>query len=47
MYDFLSQHSLYVVMIIVLMVWGGLFAYLVALDRKVKKLELNHLSEKK
>ncbi len=46
MYDFLAQHSLYVVMIIVLMVWGGLFAYLVRLDAKVKKLEQQHPTEK-
>ena len=39
MYDFLAQNSLYVVLIIVLMIWGGVFAYLVSLDRQVRKLQ--------
>ena len=39
MYDFLAQNSLYVVLLIVLMVWGGLFGYLVRVDRQVRKLE--------
>jgi CcmD family protein len=39
MYEFLEQHSLYVVLIIVLMVWTGVFAYLVSIDRQVKKLQ--------
>ncbi len=39
MYDFLSNNSLYVVLLIVLMIWAGFFAYLLRIDRKVKKLE--------
>jgi len=31
--------STYVVMIVVLLIWAGLFGYLVYLDRKVAKLE--------
>ncbi len=29
----------YVVMIVVLIIWAGIFGYLFSLDRKVKKLE--------
>jgi CcmD family protein len=39
MYEFLEQNSIYVVMLIVLMIWAGLFAYLVRIDRKIKELE--------
>jgi CcmD family protein len=39
MYDFLSQNELYIVLIIVLICWLGLFLYLFRLDKKIKKLE--------
>jgi CcmD family protein len=39
MYEFLEQNALYVVMLIVLMVWTGLFAYLLRIDKKIKELE--------
>jgi CcmD family protein len=39
MYDFLSQNSLYVVLLIVLIVWVGIFAYIFRLDRKISNLE--------
>lgn len=39
MYEFLEQNSIYVVMLIVLMIWTGVFAYLFRIDRKVKELE--------
>jgi CcmD family protein len=39
MYEFLEQNAIYVVMIIVLMIWAGLFAYLLRIDRQVKHLE--------
>ena len=39
MYDFLSQHSLFIVLLIVLICWTGIFTYLVRLDRKVTNLE--------
>jgi CcmD family protein len=39
MYDFLSQNELYIVLIIVLICWLGLFLYLMRLDKKIKKLE--------
>lgn len=39
MYDFLSQNSLYVVLLIVLIVWVGIFSYIFRLDRKISDLE--------
>jgi len=37
--DFLSQNSLYIVLIVVLVVWGGVFAYMNRIESKIKKLE--------
>jgi CcmD family protein len=39
MYEFLEQHSVYVVLIVVLMIWAGLFFYLYRIDQRVRKLE--------
>ena len=39
MYEFLEHNSIYVVLIIVLMIWAGLFGYLLRIDRAVKKLD--------
>ena len=39
MYDFLTQNPLYVVLLIVLICWIGIFTYLVRLDRRIKSLE--------
>ena len=38
LYDFLNAHSLYVVLIIVLVIWLGIFIYLLRLDKKVNEL---------
>ena len=37
--EFLAQNQLYIVMIIVLAIWLGIYAYLFRLDSRVKKLE--------
>lgn len=37
--EFLSQNQLYIVLVIVLIIWGGIVGYLVRLDKKVKALE--------
>jgi CcmD family protein len=37
--EFLSQNSLYIVLIVVLIVWLGVFTYLNRIDGRVKKLE--------
>jgi len=38
LYNFLDQHSIYVVLIIVLVIWLGIFLYLLWLDKKVNEL---------
>jgi len=37
--DFLSANALYIVMIISLVVWGGIYLYLVRLEKHVQNLE--------
>ncbi len=39
MYEFLAQNSLFVVLGIVLIIWFGIFVYVVKLDKKVSQLE--------
>jgi CcmD family protein len=39
MYEFLEQNSLFVVLLVVLMIWTGLFFYLLRIDKRVSKLE--------
>ncbi|MBX2992205.1 CcmD family protein [Sphingobacteriales bacterium CHB3] len=39
MTEFLSQNSLYIVLIVVLVVWLGIFVYLNRLDARLKNLE--------
>ena len=37
--EFLAHNQLYIVMIIVLAIWLGIYTYLFRLDSRVKKLE--------
>lgn len=37
--EFLAQHSIYIVLAIVLICWFGIFGYLFTLENKIKKLE--------
>ena len=39
MESFLSNNASYIVMIIVLIVWGGIFLYLFRLDKRIKNVE--------
>jgi len=39
LFEFLTQNSLYVVLIIVLAVWIGIYGYLLRLETKIKNLE--------
>lgn len=39
MYDFLADHALYVVLLIAVICWVGIFGYLVRLDRRIADLE--------
>jgi CcmD family protein len=38
-YNFLDKNSYYVVLIISLIIWLGIYLYIRSVDRKVKKLE--------
>jgi CcmD family protein len=37
--DFLSNHSLFVVLVVALIVWLGVFFYLMRIEKKLKHLE--------
>lgn len=37
--EFLAQNSLYIVLIIALVVWFGIFFYINRIDHRLKKLE--------
>lgn len=39
MVDFLSNHSLYVVLFVALVVWLGVFFYMMRIEKKLKVLE--------
>jgi len=39
LYDFLENNSLYIVLLIVLIIWVGIFGYLLSMGRQVNKLE--------
>jgi len=39
MYEFLEKNSLYLVLIIALIIWVGIFAYLYKLGKRIKNLE--------
>jgi len=45
MISFLENHSIYIVLVVVLMIWTGLFVFIFNLDKKVSRLEseLNQL----
>ena len=39
MLEFMTEHQMYIVLAIVLLVWAGIVSYLVHLDRKITRLE--------
>lgn len=39
MYEFFSQNAIYTVLVIVLIVWSGIFGYMWMLDKRLKDLE--------
>ncbi len=43
---FLKNNAIYIVLIIVLIVWTGIFSYLLSLDKRLKKLEEEQKNEK-
>ena len=45
LYQFLQSNAIYIVLIIVLIVWAGIFLYLLNLDKRIKNVE-KELTEK-
>ncbi|MCE1188285.1 MAG: CcmD family protein [Ignavibacteria bacterium] len=45
MIEFLSHNSLYIVLTIVMIVWTGIFFFLLNLDNRIKKLEKDSKNE--
>ncbi|MCL5028369.1 MAG: CcmD family protein [Bacteroidetes bacterium] len=39
LYQFLDKNAIYIVMIIVLIVWTGIFLYLFNIDKRIKNVE--------
>lgn len=39
LYDFLETNSMYVVLLIVLIIWIGIYGYIWKIDKKLTKLE--------
>ncbi len=46
LYNFLSDNAIYIVLIIVLIVWTGIFFFMLSLDKRIKFVE-KELSEEK
>lgn len=46
MEEFLSRNAIYIVMIIVLIVWIGIFFYMLNLDKRIKSVEKELKGEK-
>lgn len=46
LYSFLERNSIYIVMIIVLIVWAGVFGYLFSLDKRLKSIEKEYKDKK-
>ncbi|MCU0332901.1 MAG: CcmD family protein [Ignavibacteriaceae bacterium] len=47
LYNFLQSNAIYIVMIIVLIVWVGIFLYMFALDKRLKSIEKEISGDKK
>jgi len=47
LYDFLQNNAIYIVMIIVLIVWVGIFFYMFTLDKRLKSIEKEITGDKK
>ncbi|WP_337866507.1 CcmD family protein [Ignavibacterium sp.] len=46
MEEFLTKNAIYIVMIIVLIVWTGIFFYMLNLDKRIKNVEKELKGEK-
>ncbi len=47
MFEFLNQNASYVVLTIVLVVWMGIFGYVLRVERRVKQLEAHQPETKR
>lgn len=47
LYDFLQHNAIYIVMIIVLLVWAGIFFYLNNIDKRIKSVEKDIKGDKR
>lgn len=47
MEEFLSQNAIYIVLIIVLIVWVGIFLYMLNMDKRIKLIEKEMNGDKK
>lgn len=47
MEEFLSQNAIYIVLIIVLIVWAGIFLYMLNMDKRIKLIEKEMNGDKK
>ena len=47
LYNFLQNNAIYIVMVIVLIVWVGIFFYMFALDKRLKSIEKEISGDKK
>lgn len=47
LYQFLADNAIYIVMIIVLIVWAGIFFYMLNLDKRLKSIEKEISGDKK
>lgn len=46
LYQFLQNNAIYIVMVIVLIVWTGIFFYLLNLDKRIKSFEKEFYNKK-
>lgn len=46
LYSFLQNNAIYIVMIIVLIVWAGIFFFMLALDKRLKNVEKELIGDK-
>jgi CcmD family protein len=37
--EFLEHNQMYIVLLVVLLIWGGIISYLFRIERKLKKIE--------
>jgi CcmD family protein len=47
MYEFLTEHSLFIVLTIALIIWAGIMTYLLRMDKRISKLEEHRSVETK